>query len=389
MNSMLYVVSGTGADTVGLVGAVTSPIAAVRGNIVDMRQSVLHGLFTLCLIVDVAGATVSVEEFRAVVEKISVGTGLKLACDSFTPAAETAEKTHMLVTLVGWDKSGIIAAIAEKLGRYNINIEVAECVAREDIFLMDLLCEVSHGSLPVENLKMAIRDTMAAVRINTMFQTEDVFNKKKKIVLFDIAGSFLEEHLMFEIARQAGIPPAELLPAGGTEAEFAFMQVTAGLLEALPLAVIDRINRSLRISAGTAALMQSLKRMGYRVGMISTGFSFFTDAIKAACGLDYAFGFELPVDDDAQAIIGDLPPALLRPIDRARIVAGLRTAERIGEQDITIISDRDEVYPATPGIRVVFDMKVMLTLFNEHVLNRESLKGLLRSFGIPRFMPPV
>ena len=60
---------------------------------------------------------------------------------------------------------------------------------------MDLLCDVSQGVLPVNNLKSVIREIMSTVQINTMFQTEDVFNKKKKIVLFDIQSTFMDDRL--------------------------------------------------------------------------------------------------------------------------------------------------------------------------------------------------
>ncbi|HPE44906.1 MAG TPA: ACT domain-containing protein, partial [Deltaproteobacteria bacterium] len=205
MNRMLYIIYGIGADSVGLVGGITSPIAAVRGNIVDMRQDVLHGLFTIYLVVDLGEATVPVKEFRAIVDRISAETGVKLSIERYTPTPRGVEKKNMLVTLVGKDKSGIIATITEKLGAYNINIEISEVVAREDIFLMDLLCDVSSSALPTENLKTAIREAMQAIRISTMFQTEDVFNKKKKIILFDVAGSFMDALTMREIMIQAGI----------------------------------------------------------------------------------------------------------------------------------------------------------------------------------------
>ncbi|HQI82392.1 MAG TPA: ACT domain-containing protein, partial [Deltaproteobacteria bacterium] len=81
MNRMLYIVYGIGTDSVGLVGAITSPIARVRGNIVDLRQDVLHGLFTIYLVVDLGAATVTVKEFRAIVDRIAADTGLKLAIE--------------------------------------------------------------------------------------------------------------------------------------------------------------------------------------------------------------------------------------------------------------------------------------------------------------------
>ncbi|HOM28835.1 MAG TPA: ACT domain-containing protein, partial [Deltaproteobacteria bacterium] len=89
MHRMLYVVYGIGADEVGLVGAITSPIASVRGNIVDMHQDVMHGLFTIYMLVDLSAATVSVKEFKSIVEQISAGTGLRLSVERYTPTARS------------------------------------------------------------------------------------------------------------------------------------------------------------------------------------------------------------------------------------------------------------------------------------------------------------
>ena len=381
---MLYIVYGIGADSVGLVGAITSPISQVKGNIVDMRQDVMHGLFTIYLVVDLAKATVPVKEFRGIVEKISSDTGIKLLIDKYTPIPRGVDRKNMLVTLVGKDKPGIIAAITEKLGMYNINIEVSDMVAREKIFLMDLLCDVSKGALPTENLKSAIREAMLSIRINTMFQTEDVFNKKKKIVMFDIARSFMDHDFMHEIMKHAGIKPEALDKTNTEQADLEYMYATASLVEGVPLSVIDTLMTTIEITQGTLELLQTLKIMGYKIGLISNGFSFFTNTIKSRIGIDYAYGFELPVDDDTQAIVGDLPVGLMQPLERPKIIANIMSAEGIEEEDITIITDTDIDFSTTPGIRLAFSMKVFLDLLNQHALNRESLTGLLRSFGLPR-----
>ena len=381
---MLYIVYGIGADSVGLVGAITSPISQVKGNIVDMRQDVMHGLFTIYMVVDLAKVTVPVKEFRGIVEKISSDTGIKLLIDKYTPIPRGVDRKNMLVTLVGKDKPGIIAAITEKLGMYNINIEVSDMVARENIFLMDLLCDVSKGALPTENLKAAISEAMLSIRIKTMFQTEDVFNKKKKIVMFDIARSFMDHDFMHEIMKHADIKPEALDKTNTEQADLAYMYATASLLEGLPLSVIDTLMTTIEITRGTLELLQTLKIMGYKIGLISNGFSFFTNTIKSRIGIDYAYGFKLPVDDDTQAIVGDLPVDLMQSLERPKIIANIMSAEGIEEEDITIISDTDIDFPTTPGIRLAFSMKVFLDLLNQHALNRESLTGLLRSFGLPR-----
>ncbi|MBN2297870.1 MAG: ACT domain-containing protein, partial [Deltaproteobacteria bacterium] len=162
MNSMLYIVYGIGNDSIGLVGEITTPIARIGGNIVDMRQDVLHGLFTIYLVVDLKKASLSVDEFSRLLEKISDNTGLSLSMEKYNPIPRSAERTNMLVTLVGQDKPGIIAAITDKLARYNINIETSDVVAREDIFLMDLLTDTSQSALPMDNLKTVVKEIMQA-----------------------------------------------------------------------------------------------------------------------------------------------------------------------------------------------------------------------------------
>jgi phosphoserine phosphatase len=384
MNSMLYIVYGIGNDSVGLVGEITAPIAQVGGNIVDMRQDVLHGLFTIYLVVDLKKASVTIDEFSRLLERTSDETGLSLSMEKYTPIPRSAERKNMLVTLVGQDKPGIIGAITEKLAKYNINIETSDVVARENIFLMDLLTDVSQSALPTDNLKTVVKEIMQAVNINTMFQIEDVFNKKKKIVMFDVSGSFIDAGTIEEIISQTGIS-TEALSRGPEEDDLSFMHTTAGYLEGLPLQVIDAIVDAIEISQGTQELLQTLKIMGYKIGLISNGFTFFTGPIRKRLGIDCAFGYDLPVDDDSKTIVGDLPAGVLQGIDRSKIISSVMEHEAVGEEDITVISDQDIDYPQTPGIRLEFNMKGMLDFMNQHILSKEALTGLLRSFGIPRF----
>ena len=384
MRSMLYIVYGIGPDSVGLVGVITSPIARVGGNVVDMRQDVLHGLFTIYLVVDLRQASSSPEEFRSLLGRISEETGVRLYMEKYAPVARSAERTNVLLTLVGKDKPGIIAAISEKLGAYNINIEISEMVAREDVFLMDLLCDVSRSSVPTENLKGVVQEIMHAMDISTMFQTADVFNKKKKIVLFDISQSFMDASTMREILKLAGIDEKLVRPAPGRPDDLSCLYGAAARLEGLPLNVIDAVIGAARVSPGTMELLQTLKIMGYRIGLISTGFTFFVELLRRRLDIDYAFGYGLPVDDDSKTLVGDIAPGEIGAPDSSAIIRDLVETEKVGPEDITVISDRDREHTRTPGIRIEFDMKVILDFHNQHVLSTDALAGLLGSFGIPR-----
>ena len=210
MNQKLYIIFGTGPDSVGLVERITAPISSINGNIIDLRQDVLHGLFTVFMVVDLAAAEATVEEVEALVGSLSGETGLDLAMDKYQPVARSAEKRNLLLILLGRDRPGIIATVADALKTYNINIEFSEMIAREAIFLMELMLDIRHCAIPLENLQQVLRDRMGALGIDTLFQSEDVFNKKKRVLLFDIRSSFMDTRTLGEILQLTGIPAAEL-----------------------------------------------------------------------------------------------------------------------------------------------------------------------------------
>ncbi|MBN1635518.1 MAG: hypothetical protein JW920_03355, partial [Deltaproteobacteria bacterium] len=157
-----------------------------------------------------------------------------------------------------------------------------------------------------------------------------------------------------------------------------------GFLENLPLEVIETVIQSIKVNQATTELLLTLKMMGYAIGLVSNGFSFFTDSIRKRLYLDYSFGHKLPIDDDSKTIVGDLPAGLMQGLDRLKILFDVMEHEGVDKDDIALISDRDMDIVQTPGIQLKFDMKVMLDLLNQHVLSKESLTGLLRSFGLPR-----
>jgi len=63
MKNSLTVVTVLGRDRPGLVADITKEIAKQNGNIVDIEQSVIRGLFSMFMLVDLESATVSYQAF--------------------------------------------------------------------------------------------------------------------------------------------------------------------------------------------------------------------------------------------------------------------------------------------------------------------------------------
>lgn len=380
MNQKLYIIFGTGADSIGLVERITAPISSINGNLIDLRQDVLHGLFTVFMVVDLTTATATVTEVEALVDAMSEETGLDLTMDKYQPVARSAEKQNLLLILLGRDRPGIIATVADALKTYNINIEFSEMIARESIFLMELMLDIRHCAIPLENLQQVLRERMGALGIDALFQSEDVFNKKKRILLFDIRSSFMDSQTLGEILQLTGIPAAECDAALGHD-ETTALSRAAACLENLPLEVAGNVARALEVTPGTMELIQTLKIMGYKIALMSRGFTCVSDIMQEKLGIDYCFGVCLVENADAMTVTGELEESALDSLDRDAVIERLAAAEGVTRDDITVITDNGMDTP--PGLRLRFDMKVLLEYYNQHILSREALIGLLGSFGIP------
>ena len=379
----LFVVYGAGSDAVGLVQQITRPMAEAGANIVDMRQDVLHGLFTVFMLVDLAEATLSPEQFRALVSAIGEETGLSLAVDTYQPVPRRSDRRSLLVILVGGDKPGVIARTSALLSSYRVNIELMRTVARSGVFLMELHADITNAALPLENLQAALIDAMRALDIRALFQSADVFNKKKRVVCFDIGGSLIPAETFRQVLEQAGIAADELRALYAPERARASVEAAAARLEGLPTEIAKRIGETMTVTPDSIELVETLKTMGYKILVLSTAFQFCTEPLARKAALDACYGYRASVNEDAQAFTGAISPHH-DPQDRRRLLGGFLQREGIAEEDVTMLGDEVAAGEGTPGIRIEFDMKAVLDYFNQRCIGRGQLVGLLGSFGVPR-----
>ena len=74
---MRAIVTVTGKDHVGIIGAVCTKLSHYNVNILDISQTVLQGFFTMTMVVDVSEAN---EEFGTLIQQMAdYGTERKLS----------------------------------------------------------------------------------------------------------------------------------------------------------------------------------------------------------------------------------------------------------------------------------------------------------------------
>ena len=71
----------------------------------------------------------------------------------------------------------------------------------------------------------------------------------------------------------------------------------AMLIAGVSVETLLDIANNIEITPGADELVKTLKEMGWKIALISSGFSLFTDKVKEKLDLDYSFGNTLEIID--------------------------------------------------------------------------------------------
>lgn len=86
-----------------------------------------------------------------------------------------------IVTVIGKDKSGIIAKVSSALAENNVNIEDISQTIVSGNFTMLMLCDLSGSKLAVKDLKSILDKLGEEIGVSIHVQNEDIFNAMHKI----------------------------------------------------------------------------------------------------------------------------------------------------------------------------------------------------------------
>ncbi|HOP75626.1 MAG TPA: ACT domain-containing protein, partial [Bacillota bacterium] len=91
------------------------------------------------------------------------------------------EKEHVVITVMGQDRVGIVAAVSQALAQYNANIIDISQTILQDIFAMILLVDISGATKNLVELKEALDETGKQLGVNIVVQHEDIFRYMHRI----------------------------------------------------------------------------------------------------------------------------------------------------------------------------------------------------------------
>ena len=86
-----------------------------------------------------------------------------------------------IVTVVGKDQVGIIAAVCVELAKYNVNVLDIRQTVMQGYFTMMMAVDVSASALPLAELAKQMDEKGKEMNLNIRLQREDIFEAMHRI----------------------------------------------------------------------------------------------------------------------------------------------------------------------------------------------------------------
>ncbi|KAJ5161248.1 Phosphoserine phosphatase [Penicillium capsulatum] len=226
--------------------------------------------------------------------------------------------------------------------------------------------------------------------VEVVLQEEIVFRRHKRLAVFDMDSTLIQNEVIDEIAKFIGVENqvSEITErAMNGELDFAAsLKERVGLLKGVPADVFDKLKSVLTISKGAKELCSALKALGYKLAVLSGGFQPLAEWLAEQLGIDYAVANHLEIDPTSQLLTGNLVPTypIIDAAQKRSLLKSIAAENKIPLSQTMAVGDgaNDLLMLHAAGLGVAWRAKSRVQLEAPTRLNGESLSDILYLLGL-------
>jgi len=383
VETLLITVSGP--DHPGVTSNLMKLLTGVGAAIGDVEQVVVRGHLVLGVVasvpVDAAGST---DALRKDLLLFGYQEDLQVSFDEVDPTP-TERRPGVVVTIIAPTVTSThFNAVATAIRARGGNIDRIVRIARYPVMAYELAVQLDD----VERLRGDLVDLAREHRLDIALQPEGLGRRAQRLVVLDVDSTLIQDEVIELLADEAGCGDAVRAiteRAMGGELDFeASLRERVALLAGLDTAALERARERVRLAPGARTFVRTLQRLGFKLAIVSGGFTYFTDHLRDELDLDHAFANELEMVDGR--LTGGVVGRVVDRRRKAEILVEVAEIEGIHPDQTVAVGDgaNDLDMLAAAGLGIAFNAKPVVRDAAHTSLNVPYLDAILFVLGVRR-----
>lgn len=392
----LILIRISGVDRPGLTASVTAILSKYQVDIMDIGQADIHSTLSLGILFKCSDQDSGNIMKELLFKASDLGINIRfypISDEEYETWVNMQGKHRYILTLLGRKLTAQqIAGATKLLAEQQLNIDgIRRLTGRipldEKKANVRACIEFSVRGTPRdrEELQSQLMQLSASLGMDFSFQQDNMYRRMRRLICFDMDSTLIETEVIDELAIRAGVgDQVKAITERAMRGEIDFCESfkeRVALLKGLDESVMRDIAEHLPITEGVERLMFVLKRYGYKIAILSGGFTYFGNYLKEKFGIDYVYANQLEIVDGKLTgrYLGDI-------VDGKRKAELLRLLAQVENVDIAqtiAVGDGANDLPmlSTAGLGIAFHAKPKVVANAQQAINTIGLDGVLYFLG--------
>jgi phosphoserine phosphatase len=377
----------TGVDQPGVTSALFEVLSQHGVDLLNVEQVVIRRRLTLGVLVSCLQEVADGTALRDDVESAIRGVGLDVSIERSNDLPIIRQpSTHNIFVLGRPITAGAFGAVAREVAALGVNIDFIRGVADYPVTGLEMRVSVPPGV--GGRLQTALNRVAAQEHVDVAVEDYSLALRTKRLIVFDVDSTLVQGEAIEMLAARAGAQGAvAAITEAAMRGELDFaesLEQRVATLAGLPATVIDEVAAQLQLMPGARTTIRTLRRLGFRCGVVSGGFRQIIEPLAEELMLDFVAANELEVVD------GVLTGRVVGPIiDRPGKAEALRDfAQQAGvpmQQTVAVGDGANDIdMLAAAGLGVAFNAKPALREVADASLSQPYLDTVLFLLGVTR-----
>lgn len=396
METELILIRISGLDRPGLTASITEILSRYEVDILDIGQADIHSTLSLGILFQCQESDSGNVMKELLFKASELGINIRfypITKDEYNEWVSMQGKNRYILTLLGRKLTAQqIAAATKVLAEQELNIDaIRRLTGRVPLegnkTNVRACIEFSVRGTPKDKEKLQgdLMTLSTALGMDFSFQQDTMYRRMRRLICFDMDSTLIETEVIDELAERAGVGAevkriTERAMRGEIDFSESFRERVA-LLKGLDESVMKDIAENLPITEGVERLMYVLKKYGYKIAILSGGFTYFGNYLKEKFGIDYVYANRLEIVDGKLTgrYLGDIVDGKRK----AELLQLLAQVENVDIAQTIAVGDGANDLPmlSAAGLGIAFHAKPKVKETARQAINTIGLDGVLYFLG--------